>query len=296
MEDSRSRARDELARARAELARLTQENERLRRRLADERFAGDLQAALARAVAAGTIASPVAHDRLLTLIVETAAAVIGAPAGSLFLVDEQTEELTFEVALGPKAGEAKKLRVPLGHGIAGLVAVTGQPLAVANAGEDARQAADIARRVGYRPRSILCVPLFYEYEDRVIGVLELLDKNGGAPFTPADMATLGRFANLAAITIEQSRTARSLPALVAGLVGAGGDGASAGPSPEEASAFAAHAAAGVAYQEAQDLAALVQEIAWRGDRERAAGRALLVGFADYLRARPDSFDRTGGLA
>ena len=54
------------------------------------------------------------------MIVEAAAQVISARAASLFLVNEETQELIFEVALGQKAQEVKKFSVPLGHGIAGL--------------------------------------------------------------------------------------------------------------------------------------------------------------------------------
>ena len=117
---------------------------------------------------------PVTHARLLQLIVETAADVIGARAGALFLVDEAHNELTFEVAIGPKAAEVKRIRLPHGQGVAGLVAVSGQPMAIADAGSDPRHARDIAQLIGYYPETILCVPLFYG--DHLTGVLELLDK------------------------------------------------------------------------------------------------------------------------
>src|SRR5438132_12786414 len=79
------------------------EIERLKSRLGDEPFASELRHTLALAAAAGTIASPVSHSRLLEMIVETAAHVTSAQAASLFLIDIDTEELTFEVALGQKA-------------------------------------------------------------------------------------------------------------------------------------------------------------------------------------------------
>src|SRR5205823_552051 len=124
-------------------------------------------------------------------------------------------ELVFEIALGQKADEVKKFRVPLGHGIAGHVAATGQPTATSGGG-DPRQAREIGESVGYVPRSILCVPLFYA--DRVIGVLELLDKVDEATFTMMDMQVLGLFANLAAVALEQSRTRDNLFALIAEVV------------------------------------------------------------------------------
>src|SRR5918912_1041634 len=126
-----------------ELEQAREEISRLRRRLADERFAEELGEALSLAATAGTIASPVTHSRLLEMIVETAASVIPSRAAALFLVDRETEELIFEVALGQKADEVRKFRVPLGHGIAGLVAVSGQPMAISGAESDPRQAADI---------------------------------------------------------------------------------------------------------------------------------------------------------
>src|SRR5215212_4175921 len=145
-----------------------------------ERFAEELRDALILASTAGTIASPVTHSRLLEMIVQTAIEVISVRAGALFLIDEETQELVFAVALGYKAEEARKFRVPLGRGIAGLVAVTGQPMAVSDVARDPHHAPDIGRTIGYVPQSILCVPLFYNA--RIIGVLEFLDKQGAPSF------------------------------------------------------------------------------------------------------------------
>ena len=145
-----------------------------------ERLAAYFRDALTLAATAGTIGSPVTHARLLEMIVETAAHVISARSAALFLLDDEAHELVFEVALGTKAEEAKKYRIPLGHGIAGLVAVSGQPMAISDAQSDPRLAADVAEGIGYIPQSILCMPLFYG--DRIIGAIELLDKEGASSF------------------------------------------------------------------------------------------------------------------
>ena len=163
---------------------LRAEVERLRGRLASEKYAEELREALITAATVGTIATPVAHSRLLEMIVEAAAHVISARAGSLFLINRETQELIFEVALGQKAEEVKKFAVPLGHGIAGLVAVSGQPMAVSDVSRDPRLATDIASQAGYIPQSLLCMPL--SFNDQVIGVLELLDKRGAPAFGTAD--------------------------------------------------------------------------------------------------------------
>ena len=277
--------RDLLTEAQATIARQANELQRLRDRLDDERFAEELRTALTLAASAGTIASPVTHTRLLELIVETAADVIGARAGALFLVDEAHNDLTFEVAVGPKAAEAKRFRLPLGQGIAGLVAVSGQPMAIAQASRDPRHASDIARQIGYYPESILCVPLVYG--DRVIGVVELLDKEGAPTFSAADMHTLGLFANQAAVAIAQSRTHRHLAPLLGELLEVSGAGIN-GTLSERARQFAARIEAeDAAAGQALDLAALVQAISWYGEDERQACRMMLRAFADYLGRRPE---------
>ncbi len=290
-DDTPSRAHDALAQAHVTIAQQAEEIERLRRQVADEQFAEELREALRLAGTAGVIASPVSHARLLEMIVQTAAHVISAQAGALFLVDEEQEELIFEVAIGPKAEEVKKFRVPLGHGIAGFVAVSGQPVAISNAENDPRRATDIAQSVGYIPQNILCVPLFYN--DQIIGVLELLDKQGAPSFSPADMAALGLFANQAAVAIEQSRTHRNLAALLGEVLHSIG-GAPGDQQPgwsERARDFAASVDEDVSYRQALELARLVREIAQRGESERKLCQTILQGFAEYLGSQAEP----GGL-
>ncbi len=251
----------------------------------DVRFAASLREALSLAETAGTIGARVTHADLLRMIVATGAQVLRARAGALLLVDEDTEELVFEVAVGGKAEDVKSFRVPLGHGIAGHVAVTGQPIAVSEAADDPRTATDIGDRVGYRPSSILCVPLFYD--DEVIGVLELLDKEDGSSFTADDIASLGLFANQAAVAIEHSRVHSSLGALLGDVLRTLGDDKELRRTLEiDATAFAGRVAQDLTSRDALQLAQLVQEIARAGEREARACRAILEAFADYLRARP----------
>ncbi|HEX6291751.1 MAG TPA: GAF domain-containing protein, partial [Herpetosiphonaceae bacterium] len=238
--------------------------------------------------------APMTHSRLLEMIVQTAASVISARAAALFLVDETTQELTFEVALGGSAETVKHFRVPLGHGIAGFVALTGQAIAIADVQNDARHASDIARSVGYMPQSILCVPLFFN--DQIIGVLELLDKEGADSFSPADMHLLGIFANQAAVAIEQSWTDQHLTVLIGeALVGLGSAAIDqSGRMRERVEAFIADAQADPRYRQTLELARLVQEITVQGESELKTCQTILRSFADYLRARPAPESQIGG--
>jgi GAF domain-containing protein len=242
------------------------------------------------AAAAGTIGSPVRHGRLLEMIVETAAGVIGARAGSLFLIDFATDELVFEVAIGPEAEQIEGVRMPMTRGIAGLVATSGQPMIVSEARENPKVFREVGERIKHLPESILCIPLFYG--DRVIGVFEMIDKLGATSFTSDDMRVLGLFANQAAIAIELSRTYRHVMPLMIELLASLG---ATDPSlrvalAERATAFALDLEDEVGYQEAIDLAKLVQEIAWRGGEERAAVLAILRAFAGYLRSRAAMYE------
>ena len=275
-----SEDREALALAQETVGQQALEIEHLRRRLAEERLAEDLREALTQAASAAIIASPVSHSRLLEMIVETAANVIFARSAALFLIDEDAQELTFEVALGPKAEEVKELRVPLGQGVAGLVAVSGDPMAISDVGSDPRHDPSIGEQVDYKPQSILCVPLVYG--DRIIGVLELLDKEGAPSFSADDMQDLGFFANQAAVAIEQSRASRSMAALLVEVLQGIGE---TGGVRERARSFAEHLEQDAAFGRALDLARLVQEISFQGEAELTACHKILRGFADYLRSR-----------
>src|SRR5436305_2853680 len=211
-----------LAQAQETIALQSKELQELRQRVAREQFAPELRKMLISSKNTSIILAPFTRLHLLEMVVTTAAQVISARSGSLFLIDKEGQELIFEVAIGPAAQEVKKFRVPLGHGIAGIVAMSGQPMAIANAPQDERFAIDIATFVNYIPKSILCVPLFYD--DRVIGALELLDKIGADSFSLKDIEFLGLFANIAAVAIAQSQAYHDEQTMLTSLMQAFADG------------------------------------------------------------------------
>jgi putative methionine-R-sulfoxide reductase with GAF domain len=281
------------AEATATIARQQAEIEQLRRRLTENRFAEDLRDALTLASATGTIGAPVAYTRLLEMIVKTAADIINATAAVLFLVDTKAQDLVFEVALGEKT-EAEEFRVPLDHGVAGLVARSGHPMAISDAADDDWDTADAAQAVGFVPKNILCVPL--TFHDQIIGVMELLDKEGGESFTVGDMEAMGLFANLAAVAIVQSRTHSKMGVLVVDIVeGVDGvadydrDGLTA-----QARDFTEDLGRDSGYLNALRLARLVQQIVHHGDAASDACVGILRSFAEFLRSRPTSAGELGG--
>lgn len=266
----------------ARLAAVQAENASLRQRVADQRFVEAVRTAFAVSGLTGTIGAPVERDRLLELIVHAAATVLNGRAASLMLLDEGTEELAFEVAVGEGADAIRQFRVPLGYGIAGLVAQSGSAIFTNDAPHDPRHAQDIAAGSGVLPRSLLCVPL--RLRQRVIGVIEVVDKRGGDGFDEHDVEVLEVFGRQAAVAIDQSLIQQNLSALVAEVVRSIAETLEPELKSELVTAagpFSAGLEGDVQFRRALDLARLVSEVAARGEDATLRCQSIL---RDYLRS------------
>src|SRR5690348_2140552 len=111
-------------------------------------------------------------DYLLELIVKEYKEIIDADRVSLYLVDEGAGEIYSMVALGL---EGQELRISLGRGIAGTVALTGEVINIEDAGQDPRFTNDT---FGYVTRSLLTVPLRTN-TGKIIGVVQAFNKKEG---------------------------------------------------------------------------------------------------------------------
>jgi len=169
---------------------------------------------LRAAVAAGVFGADDAFRALLQATVETARGIFHAKASSVFLLDEATDELVFEAVAGEGADTLIGKRFPSSTGVAGWVLVTRQAIVVDDLTKDTRFSRDAAESTGYVPRSLMAVPLLAE--DAALGVLEVLDRPEGVPFTLAEMDLLGLFGNQAAIALELLRRARRAQAALDG--------------------------------------------------------------------------------
>jgi GAF domain-containing protein len=158
------------------------------------------------AAAVGALASDEGHRALLQSIVDVARAIFGAKASSIFLFDEETDELVFEAVSGEGEDEIVGMRFPSSTGIAGWVLVTRQPLVIDDLQQDPRFARQAAESTGYVPHGLMAVPLLMD--ERALGVLEVLDRPDDKPFTLAEMDLLTLFANQAAIGLELLQRAR----------------------------------------------------------------------------------------
>ncbi|MEO7981569.1 MAG: GAF domain-containing protein [Sporichthyaceae bacterium] len=163
----------------------------------------DLQLLGRLAAAVGPALAPVGHQRQLTDMAETALAVFGAKACSIAVVDADEENLVFTAAAGLGADDVLGLSVPVGQGIAGWVVSSGQTIEVTEVERDPRFARDVAERTGYVPHAILAAPL--ETEQRVLGAIEVLDRDADRPGSIRDLVVLDFFARHAAIALASAR-------------------------------------------------------------------------------------------
>lgn len=142
-------------------------------------------------------------NKLLSDTMQLAANVIDAGAASLMLIDEEKQELVFEVSHGSSSHMLRQQRIPLDEGIAGWVARNGYPVIVNDARTDPRFSHRVDVRTGFLTQSIAAVPL--KIKGRVIGVLEVLNKYTGDGFSEEDIRMMSSIAAQAAIAIENAR-------------------------------------------------------------------------------------------
>jgi sigma-B regulation protein RsbU (phosphoserine phosphatase) len=144
------------------------------------------------------INSSIDADVLFASILTVARNELAVDRGTLYFVDEVRQEIRTKIA-GELAGE---IRLPIGKGLAGTVAATGEPVILHDAYDDPRFDRTSDERTGYRTRSMLCVPI-KNRRQRVVGVLQLLNKTNGA-FGARDLEFLNGISDHMAIAMENA--------------------------------------------------------------------------------------------
>ena len=154
------------------------------------------------------------YRALLQSIVDVARAIFGAEASSVFLYDEEADELVFEAVSGQGGDTLIGTRFPSSTGIAGFALVTRQQLVVDDLSNDPRFSRDRAASTGYVPNGIVASPLLHD--ERVLGVLSVLDRAADRPFGVAELELLSRFSTQAAIGLDLLLRARRARSALAG--------------------------------------------------------------------------------
>ncbi|MGC8867766.1 MAG: GAF domain-containing protein, partial [Elusimicrobiales bacterium] len=139
-------------------------------------------------------------SKLLEIIAWQVKKILSAQRCSIFILDEKNEELWSKMAIGISSSE---IRVPLGKGIVGWVAKTGQSLNIADAYRSDKFNPEIDRITRFRTVNVLAVPL-KNTSGKIIGVFEVINKING-PFDSEDEGILKLISSLAASAIENAQ-------------------------------------------------------------------------------------------
>jgi len=126
-----------------------------------------------------------------------------AEACSLYIVDEEKQEIWFEVALGEKGDQLKEIRLKIGDGIAGWVAQTGEIVNLKDVNEDPRFKKSISKKIEFQNKAMVAVPV--KIKDKIIGVIQVINKEGGGFFDDVDQNFLIQTAYQVAIALENSK-------------------------------------------------------------------------------------------
>ena len=140
---------------------------------------------------------------VLELVMQKVSELLRPSNWSLLLVDEQSGDLYFEIAVGPGAQALKGLRIKPGEGIAGTVFLTGEPRRLTEARKDPRFSHRFDEASHFHTESLLAVPL--RSRGKSLGVIELVNGPGSPSFSDDDLQAVQAVADFAAIAIDNAR-------------------------------------------------------------------------------------------
>lgn len=196
---------------------------------------------------------------------------------SVIIRDGDQGDLKFLSAIGQVADQLMELKIPSGKGIAGFVFSSGQPMAVADVGQEESFYAEVDKKTGYSTQTILATPLRHNGE--IIGVLEYVNRIGEPPyksFTPSEMDKAALFAEAIASLVNAYESAKIFRELGEKMLNKDED-----VDFEEVREWLKNLRSTAEHREMIELALLVKEISSRGDAERNLCREILESFLRF---------------
>jgi diguanylate cyclase (GGDEF)-like protein len=173
----------------------------------------DLERFLERHKAGFTLKSEIDLDVLLRQILQKAYEFVPSESGSILLDDpfrkmasRDENDLVFIATFGSASRNLIGRRLSANRGIAGRVYQTGMPYLSADVGQDQFFFAEIDEKIGHKTNSVVCVPIYIG--KHVCGVLELINRSDGSPFSERDMTLLEIFAGYTSFTLQNALDAK----------------------------------------------------------------------------------------
>lgn len=147
-------------------------------------------------------------DSLLREVMESVKSVFRTESCSILLVDKEKNDLYFHLIAGEKEEEISKIRVPMGKGIAGTVAISREPMIINDAQNDDRVYKVVDKSSGFVTRNILAAPLVAG--DETVGVIEAINTIDRNNFNETDINLFLSFSDAAALAIQKTRLLEDL--------------------------------------------------------------------------------------
>jgi len=144
---------------------------------------------------------------LINRILSSALDAVDSQDGSLQLLDEESHELVFVEVQGSARDRLLNYRMAGHEGIAGWVAANHKPRLVPDTNQEPLFSPLVDRSIGFRTNSLICVPLMDQ--ERVMGVIEVVNTRSGEPLKEADMDILLLVAQLASLAILKAEGSKS---------------------------------------------------------------------------------------
>ncbi len=144
----------------------------------------------------------------LDAVMEQVGIIFAPTYWSLLLRNPRTGDLTFSIVVGSGVDKLKGVTIPRGQGIAGWIAEEGKSLIIEDVSKDSRFSPEMDKMNSFKTESIIGVPLMNGH--KVFGVIELINKLDGQPFTSLELNLLKTIADFAAIAIEKAYYLRAL--------------------------------------------------------------------------------------
>lgn len=154
------------------------------------------------------VSASLTRKRVIQSIIIRARDILQAEVASVQLVDHEKRQLNFEFSTDLFQEQKEKISIPIGHGIAGYVAESGESLNIKDVNNDPRHYGNVDKKTGFDTRSMICVPL--KIEDKIIGTAQVLNKLGEPNFSSFDLDLMEGFAAQAAIAIHNANVFEEL--------------------------------------------------------------------------------------
>jgi signal transduction protein with GAF and PtsI domain len=219
---------------------------------------------------ANTLTEPLTHS--IENLLKLAAASMKSEEASIIVRDGNDGDMKFLWAIGKVADQLIGLQIPAGKGIAGFVMSSGQPMAVADAGQEESFYDAVDKKTGYSTQTILATPLRYNGE--IIGVLEFVNRIGEPPFepfTPFEMDKAALFAEAVASLVNAHEIADLTECICDRML----------KHPDDISAmrlWVNELRSATEHKEILELALLIREFSTRGESERRLCKEVLEAF------------------